>query len=110
MIVTCKKEIPTRWIFFAVLPWAATTFNDRIVIVAFLFSLKKFVENPAGLTFVLSLPNFIAMVVAPLASFLSDRIWTRFGRRKPFVLTSWAGATLPLVLMPLMPNSWSLLP
>ncbi|HEY8966695.1 MAG TPA: MFS transporter, partial [Candidatus Methylacidiphilales bacterium] len=109
MIVTCKKEIPARWIFFAILPWGATAFVGSAAGAAFLFSLKKFVENPAGLTFILSLPGFISIVTAPLVSFASDRIWTRFGRRKPFVVTSWIGLVITLTLMPLMPNFWSLL-
>ncbi|SDT92790.1 Na+/melibiose symporter [Verrucomicrobium sp. GAS474] len=109
MIVTCKKEVPARWIFFAVLPWGAFAFVGSAAGAAFLFSLKKFVENPAGLTFILSLPSFISLVTYPLVSFTSDRIWTRFGRRKPFVIASWTGIVTALVLMPLMPNFWALL-
>jgi len=108
MIVTCKKEIPARWIVFTILPWASFSFNYGVVSAAFVFSLKKFVENPAGVTFVLSLPGFIAIIAAPVAGFLSDRIWTRFGRRKPFVVGSSAGMIVALVLMPVMPNLWGL--
>jgi Na+/melibiose symporter-like transporter len=109
MITTCQRQVPFRWIAFAILPWASITFNGGIIGVVFLFSLKKFIENPAGLTLVLSLPSFVSLVSQPVCSFLSDRIWTRFGRRKPFVITSLTGMTLFLVLMPLMPNFWCLL-
>ena len=109
MIVTCKKEIPFRWIAFAILPWASFSFNYGVISVVFFFSLKKFVENPAGLTFVLSLPGFVSLVLGPVVSFLSDRIWTRFGRRKPFIATSMIGIMTCLILMPLMPNFWCLL-
>jgi len=109
MIITCKKKVPFHWIAFAILPWAAFSFKGGVVGTGFLFSLKKFVENPAGLTFVLSLPSFISIILQPVVSFLSDRIWTRFGRRKPFVGTSFFGVTVCLVLMPFMPNFWTLL-
>jgi len=109
VIVTCKKDVPFRWIAFAILPWASFTFNGYVLGVAFLFSLKKFIENPAGVTFILSLPGFISLFLQPICSFTSDRIWTRFGRRKPFVATSLTGITCCLVLMPLMPNFWALL-
>lgn len=109
MIITCKKEVPARWIIFTILPWAASTFNRAIMGVAFLFSLKKFISNPAGVTFILSLPGFVSLITAPVASFVSDRIWTRFGRRKPFVIISWTGSLFCLGLMPLMPNFWFLL-
>jgi len=109
MIITCKKEVPFRWIAFTVLPWISFTFNGQTMNVAFLFSLKKFVENPAGLTFILSLPTFLSLLTVPIVNFLSDRIWTRFGRRKPFVVGAWMGTATTLILMPLMPNFWALL-
>ena len=109
MIVTCKKRIPFLWLFVTVLPWSSWVFVYVMMGVTFLFSLKKFVENPAGLTFVISLPGIISIVVGPSVSFISDRIWTRFGRRKPFVVTAWTLCCLCTVLMPLMPNFWLLL-
>jgi Na+/melibiose symporter-like transporter len=109
MIITCKKAVPLQWIAFAILPWASFTFNSGVIGVVFFFSLRKFVENPAGLTFILSLPSFISIVLQPVVSFLSDRIWTRYGRRKPFIVTSMSGIIVCLALMPLMPNFWALL-
>ncbi|MDD5349996.1 MAG: MFS transporter [Chthoniobacteraceae bacterium] len=109
MIITCKKEVPFRWIFFAVLPWISYAFNSQTMSVAFLFSLKKFVENPAGLTFIISLPGFVSLFIVPLVNFISDRVWTPYGRRKPFVLGAWIGSATALALMPLMPNFWGLL-
>jgi Na+/melibiose symporter-like transporter len=109
MIVTCKKNIPVWWIAFAVLPWASVTFNYNVIGGAFVFSLKKFVENPAGLTFVLSMPGFIAIIMAPIAGYLSDRVWTRFGRRKPFVIAGSVTMISAFVLMPLVPNVWALI-
>lgn len=108
MIITCRKEIPGRWILLTILPWASFTLNFQVIGQAFIFSLKKFVENPVGLTFILSLPSFIAIVVAPVASFLSDRIWTRFGRRKPFVVLASACMIVAFVVMPLAANVWLL--
>ena len=109
MIVTCEKQVPFRWIAFAILPWASFASTSGAVGSIFIFSLKKFVENPAGVTFILSLPSFVSLVLQPVCSFMSDRIWTRFGRRKPFVAVAFSGVALCLVLMPLMPNFWMLL-
>ena len=74
MIVTCKKQVPFRWIAFAILPWISYSFNGQVMSVALLFSLKKFVENPAGLTFVLSLPGFVSILLVPIVNFLSDSV------------------------------------
>jgi len=108
MIITCKKNIPSHWIAFAIMPWASFGYTSGVVGVAFLFSLKKFVENPAGLTFILSLPTFLSIITGPCVNFTSDRIWTHFGRRKPFIVISWIGIATCLILMPLMPSFWSL--
>ena len=75
----------------------------------FIFSLRKFVENPAGITFILALPTLVAIFVNPLASFLSDRIWTKWGRRKPFVIPSMLCTVLAFALMPIMPTFWGLM-
>ncbi|HEX4084926.1 MAG TPA: MFS transporter [Chthoniobacteraceae bacterium] len=109
MIVTCKKSVPKFWIVLAILPWASFTFNGGVVGTAFLFSLQKFIDNPAGLTFILSLPGILGIIVSPVASFLSDRIWTRYGRRKPFIIIAWVGMLAGMALMPLMPNLWFLI-
>jgi Na+/melibiose symporter-like transporter len=109
MIVTRQKQIPLHWILLAVTPWGAVTFTWGAMSTAFLFSLKKFVENPAELTFILTLPGYISIFLAPACNFLSDRIWTRVGRRKPFIITSWIGIMISLVLMPLTPNLWTLI-
>jgi len=104
MIITCKKRIPFSWIVLSVLPWAAVFFKDKTMGIAFTFSMNKFVENPAALTFVLTLPAWINWFIPPLVNFLSDRIWTRIGRRKPFVILSWTGTILFISLMPLAPS------
>ena len=88
----------------AVTPWGAMTFMWSAMGTAFLFSLKKFVENPAGLTLILTLPSYISIFLGPVCNFLSDRIWTRIGRRKPFIIVAWAGAMVALILMPFAPN------
>jgi Na+/melibiose symporter-like transporter len=59
-----------------------------------------------GLTFILTLPAYISIFLVPLCNFISDRIWTRLGRRKPFIIVSWFGMLIALLLMPLMPNLW----
>lgn len=109
MIITCKKEIPPRWVLFAILPWASFIYAWSTGNTGFFFSLKKFLDNPAALTFVLSMPTFISIFTGPILGFYSDRIWTRFGRRKPFITISLSGMTVCLALMPLMPNFWGLM-
>lgn len=110
MIITCKKRISFLWIVLATLPWVAVIFKDKVMGIAFTFSMRKFVENPAALSFLLTLPWYISWVVPPVVNFVADRIWTPWGRRKPFIVTSWIGTVTCITLMPLAPDfGWLLL-
>lgn len=104
MIITCKKRITFLWIVLATLPWVAVIFKDKVMGIAFTFSMRKFVENPAALSFLLTLPWYISWVVPPVVNFVADRIWTPWGRRKPFIVTSWIGTVTCITLMPLAPD------
>ncbi len=109
MIVTAKNRIPFLWQLGIATPWAVLRFKYMVIGSIFIFSLKKFIENPAGITFIMSIPYVLSMFVNPIASFMSDRIWTRYGRRKPFVVTSMIGVALSFIAMPLVPNIWMLM-
>ena len=95
--------------FLAILPWSSQYLEGMAMGAAFFFSLRKFIDNPAGLTFILSLPPFIGLAMGPLTHFLSDRIWTRYGRRKIFIVASWSGTLSAMAVMPLMPTFITLL-
>ncbi|MGC9451346.1 MAG: MFS transporter [Oceanipulchritudo sp.] len=109
MIVTAKNKIPLLWQFAIAAPWGALRFKFMIMGAVFVFSLKKFIENPAEITFLMSIPGIVTIAIAPIASFMSDRIWTRWGRRKIFTIPSIIGIVVAFIAMPLMPNIWGLL-
>lgn len=109
MIVTAKSKVPFLWLLLALLPWAAAVFQQAAMYNCYTFSLLKFVENPVGLGLILSLPPFLSMFIQPVVNFTADRIWTRWGRRKPFVVASWSGMIAAITVMPLMPNLWGLI-
>jgi len=75
---------------------------------AFTFSLKKFVDNPAVIMFVLTICGFPGLVIGPVLNYLSDRIWTRIGRRKPFIVIPYLLQGLFLCLFPVAPNFYTL--
>jgi nitrate/nitrite transporter NarK len=108
MIITALSRVPVTWIVIATLPLVALFFKDRMMGIGFTLSIRNFVENPAALTFLLALPGAIGWVIPPIANFLSDCIWTRAGRRKPFIIASWVGTIGAFILMPLMDGFWSL--
>ncbi len=46
------------------------------------------------------------VIIQPLVGQSSDRIWTRLGRRRPFILGGAILASLALILMPNSPSVW----
>lgn len=104
MMITRKNWIPWSWVLFASFPFAIMIFAGAIPGMGFTFTLKKFVDNPALITFVLSIGLPITMVVGPTVNYLSDRLWTRFGRRKIFMVASALVTASAILCMPFAPN------
>ena len=104
MLITRKTQIPTHWVFYAQVPFVMWIASTIIAGAPFLYALKKFIGNPAAITFLLSLEVFVTALGTPFTNWLSDRIWTRFGRRKIFVVIGSLPQALSLALIPFAPN------
>ena len=104
MMITRRDQVPWSWVLFASFPFAIMIFAGAIPGMGFTFTLKKFVDNPALITFVLSIGLPVMMVVGPTVNYLSDRLWTRFGRRKIFMVASALVTATSILCMPFAPN------
>ena len=61
--------------------------------------------DPHNLSFFWVLPPLMGMLVQPIVGTLSDKTWTRFGRRIPYLFV---GAAAAVLVMALLPNAGSL--
>ncbi|MBQ4393508.1 MAG: MFS transporter [Prevotella sp.] len=61
--------------------------------------------DPHDLSYFWILPPLMGMVVQPLVGLFSDKTWTRFGRRIPYLFV---GAALAVAVMCLLPNAGNL--
>ncbi|MBR6852857.1 MAG: SLC45 family MFS transporter [Prevotella sp.] len=61
--------------------------------------------DPQSLSFFWILPPLMGILVQPIVGTLSDRTWTRFGRRIPYLFI---GALTAVAVMCLLPNAGSL--
>lgn len=99
-IETQHKHIPWRWVILLTLVGQA-----RILVLfasgSMTFTMRKFIDAPMIINSVSSLDVLFNLLVAAPCLYYSDRIWTRFGRRLPFVLVSFGALAVVLILLPL---------
>lgn len=60
--------------------------------------------DPHELSYFWLLPPFAGLIIQPIVGTLSDRTWTRFGRRLPYLIV---GALMAVVVMCMLPNAGS---
>ena len=60
--------------------------------------------DPHNLSYFWILPPLMGMIVQPIVGVLSDRTWTKFGRRIPYLLI---GSIISVIVMCLLPNAGS---
>jgi MFS family permease len=109
MIETQHKQAPWRWVGLVIAPWFVTMYAEFLSGAALTYSLKKYIDNPGWISTINSLNTWFNIVVGMGALYISDRVWTRFGRRRPFLIFSWLPIALLLLLLPLMANFLTLL-
>ncbi len=108
IIETQHKSIPWRWVtLMAVfgLPHTIAFF----VTMNLVFTIKKFIDNPAAINSLTSLDVLFNLLFAATCLYISDRIWTRFGRRKIFMIPAYAMIGIAFVLLPLATNVWTMI-
>ena len=107
MLVTRQNRIPFLWLIMLTVPWVLFYFMISVSGVNF-FILNRLIDNPATLTFFFSLPGLLFMFIplGPYISFMSDRIWTRWGRRKIFLIINFTGTAIILFFYPLASTVW----
>lgn len=108
MIRTLQKSVSWWAIALLTTTTGAQAIVDAMSGAPLTFTLKKFIDDPALIAFLGSINLAFSFLVAPYVSWKSDRIWTRFGRRKPFIIIGWSVLILALIACPLAPQLWIL--
>ncbi|MCX6376682.1 MAG: MFS transporter [Armatimonadetes bacterium] len=65
---------------------------------------REFTTNMTVIGFILGLPAFTQLLVTPYVAWKSDRIWTRFGRRRPIAMLMAPILIAATVLAPWCPS------
>jgi Na+/melibiose symporter-like transporter len=104
MIITRQKDVPWIWAAFAHLPWAAMLFASAASTIVFTLEIRKFTANPAAIATLLTFTGFLTMFTAPLANWVSDRVWSKWGRRKVFYVPAVFAQGVLILFVPFAPD------
>jgi MFS family permease len=107
-IETHRSRVPWSWVVWMTGPWLALYYIDNVNGGPLTFTIRKFIENPALIGFLTSLNVAFNFLIGVAASYMSDRIWTRWGRRRPFLIVGWTGVAIAMACVPFAPNVWVL--
>jgi hypothetical protein len=101
-IRTGEKQVPWSGVFMLSMMWFTWGFNIFAGGVALTFTIRKYVNNPQVISLVMTVAGVI--MLGPIISYLSDQIWTRAGRRRPFLIVAWLGGFLAMASFAFLPT------
>lgn len=101
---TGRSHIPWLWVVLFAYPAVSNTLMESISNVALTFTMKKFTSDPALIAFLGSVNVAFNFLVGPWAAWKSDHIWTRLGRRRPFLIFGWSLLFLSVLCVPFAPS------
>lgn len=108
-IRTHQKRIPWLWAFMIGLPWVTFEYTEKVSQAPLTFTLRKFIEDPVAISFIISINILFNFMVGVSAAYISDRIWTPVGRRKPFFIVSCLLAGVLTIMIPIVGYLWLLI-
>ncbi|MCX7848058.1 MAG: MFS transporter [bacterium] len=101
IIETQHRRVPWRWVValqVIKMAWLIGFYASGTMT----FTMRKFISSPLIINSLSSLDVLFNIVVAAPCLYVSDRIWTRWGRRRPFVLIAWLVMMVCMLLLPLV--------
>lgn len=107
-ILTQQARVPWAWVFLIQLPWFTGNIVESISSTMMTFTLKKFTDSVIVITMLTNFNIVFNMLVGATCNYMSDRTWTRFGRRRPFLIVASLVTFTFLMIIPLAREFWLL--
>ncbi|HEU5077642.1 MAG TPA: MFS transporter [Opitutaceae bacterium] len=84
--------------------WFCNLYQVFVTVNALVFTVKHFTDDPRLIALTSSIGTGFSFLIGPICNYLSDRIWTRLGRRRPFIVVGWTAVAFGMALIPFMPS------
>lgn len=102
-IRTQQPKVPFLWILLMNFSWFVGLYSMFVLGTVLPFTMRRFTDDTRLMSLVGSVGLWFGIVLGPMVNYISDRIWTRFGRRRPFMLVALCGSLLALFAIPFIP-------
>ncbi len=103
MMITRLKRVPWLWVIITMMPWAFGIFVSIAFGTVVTLELRKFTNNPFVIATLGVSYGIVGYVLTPVMLYISDLIWTPWGRRKPLLVLGFP-AVLTGLLIPYANN------
>lgn len=103
-IQTQRDRIPFIWVILINIPWFIGLYSLFVTGTALPLTLRRYTDSTFLIGLLTSVGLWFGIILGPTVNYISDRIWSRFGRRRPFLLVAAFGSLLAMVFIPFMPS------
>ncbi|MFI4876758.1 MAG: MFS transporter [Blastopirellula sp. JB062] len=98
-------SIRTGWILYSIFFGASVT--EAVSVNLLPLTILRFTQDPSLIFWILAINPAFGFVAQPAVGVLSDRVWTRFGRRAIFILIAAPIVAVSLICIPFVQSlSW----
>ncbi len=98
MMVTRLKRVPWLWVIITMMPWAFGIFVSIAFGTVVTLELRKFTNDPFVIATLGVSYGIVGYVLTPVMLYISDFIWTPWGRRKPLLALGFPAALAGLLI------------
>lgn len=107
-ILTQQPRVPWSWVVWIQFPWFGAVVFANLNETMMAFTLRKHTSSAWLITLLISFNVVFSMIVGAACNHRSDQIWTRWGRRRPFLVPGHLAIALFLVAIPNIERFWVL--
>ena len=99
---TGEAQVPWSSVFILSLMWFTFGFHIFAGGQALTFTIYRYTNDPRIISLIMTVAGLI--MIGPMISYLSDQVWTRHGRRRPFLFVAWLGGMLGMYSFAFLPQ------
>lgn len=99
-IETQREKIPFSWVLLINVPWFIGLYTMFVMGTALPLTLRRYTDDLFLIGLLTSVGLWFGIILGPVVNYISDRIWSRWGRRRPFLLVAVAGSLLAMTCIP----------